>query len=436
MGVGTLVGPNVALSFLGGSVLAWGIIGPAIVSQGLARGIQPYVGTKWAPYTIYASITPGTATTLPTAGYWLLWPGIMILMCSSVGELLIHARLMFDVSKAAFQIARENARAKSSLKGRLAGLFKQDTDENGEVRWWMWLPGTLILAIVSCVVMALQYHMDVSTSVVALLFGFVLSILVIQCAGVSDNTPITAVTKMTQLALSGMTANQSHTMAAAQRINIAGAQVAGGAAYAANEMITDFRVAYLLRVPVLQTLVTQILGNVVAIFLSPALFILFTKAYPCIIDTSAETCAFAAPAAASFTGLAQVMTAQKFPLPTSSGICALVLGIFSFLLSFAKRYLLSGSREKYRVFVPNMTLIGLAFVIPAPCYSIATTIGALTAWGWRRKWPLSAEAYIIPLAAGMIGGEGIGGVINAILEIAQVSGTYYGTNIACPADSC
>ena len=208
-GIGKLVGPNVALSFLGRSILAWGIIGPAIVSQNLARGIQPYVRTKWAPYTIYASITPGTATTLPSAGYWLLWPGIMILICSSMGDLLVHGKLILDVSKAAFRAAKDNAREKESIKQRLAGLFGQDLNDAGEVRWWMWLLGTIILVILPCVIMALQYHIDVGISLVALLFGFILSFLVIQCVGISDNTPITAVTKMTQLVLSGVTATST-----------------------------------------------------------------------------------------------------------------------------------------------------------------------------------------------------------------------------------
>ena len=41
------------------------------------------------------------------------------------------------------------------------------------------------------------------------------------------------------------------------------------------------------------------------------------------------------------------------------------------------------------------------------------------------------------IAAGLIAGEGIGGVINAVFQIAGISGPEtYGSSIACPAGMC
>ena len=41
------------------------------------------------------------------------------------------------------------------------------------------------------------------------------------------------------------------------------------------------------------------------------------------------------------------------------------------------------------------------------------------------------------IAAGLIAGEGIGGVINAVFQIAGIAGPDpYGTTIACPAGMC
>jgi uncharacterized oligopeptide transporter (OPT) family protein len=41
------------------------------------------------------------------------------------------------------------------------------------------------------------------------------------------------------------------------------------------------------------------------------------------------------------------------------------------------------------------------------------------------------------VAAGLIAGEGIGGVVNAIFQIAGIAGPDpYGTQIACPVNSC
>ncbi len=40
--------------------------------------------------------------------------------------------------------------------------------------------------------------------------------------------------------------------------------------------------------------------------------------------------------------------------------------------------------------------------------------------------------YGFAVAAGLIAGEGLAGVINAALEIGKVSGNFYGTKVALP----
>jgi uncharacterized oligopeptide transporter (OPT) family protein len=40
--------------------------------------------------------------------------------------------------------------------------------------------------------------------------------------------------------------------------------------------------------------------------------------------------------------------------------------------------------------------------------------------------------YGFSIAAGLIAGEGLGGVINAALELGEVSGSFYGTTLGLP----
>lgn len=58
--------------------------------------------------------------------------------------------------------------------------------------------------------------------------------------------------------------------------------------------------------------------------------------------------------------------------------------------------------------------------------------GSITGWWWKKYFPNSWEAYGFAIAAGLIAGEGLAGVINAALELGEVSGSYYGTTIATP----
>jgi uncharacterized oligopeptide transporter (OPT) family protein len=60
--------------------------------------------------------------------------------------------------------------------------------------------------------------------------------------------------------------------------------------------------------------------------------------------------------------------------------------------------------------------------------------GALIAFFWAKKNPVSFDVYCYAIAAGMIAGEGMGGVFNAVLEIAGAGSSTYGSAVGCPGD--
>ena len=68
--------------------------------------------------------------------------------------------------------------------------------------------------------------------------------------------------------------------------------------------------------------------------------------------------------------------------------------------------------------------------------AIAAVIGATISHFWAKKYPHGFQVYCYAVAAGMIAGEGMGGFIGACLELGGVSGSKYGSNIACPVNSC
>ena len=59
-------------------------------------------------------------------------------------------------------------------------------------------------------------------------------------------------------------------------------------------------------------------------------------------------------------------------------------------------------------------------------------IGATASHIWNKKSPKGYEVYGYAVAAGLIAGEGIGGVINAIFQVIGISGDVYGSDVACP----
>lgn len=100
--------------------------------------------------------------------------------------------------------------------------------------------------------------------------------------------------------------------------------VSGAAAGQSSDMLGDLRTAHLLKAKPKIMFAGQICGAIgeapprgrrrdrdrsrtvatVSVFLVPGLFVLFSSAYPCILDSSADTCEFAGPSIAAWRAVA------------------------------------------------------------------------------------------------------------------------------------
>ncbi|KAI9291391.1 hypothetical protein K502DRAFT_277743, partial [Neoconidiobolus thromboides FSU 785] len=88
--------------------------------------------------------------------------------------------------------------------------------------------------------------------------------------------------------------------------------------------------------------------------------------------------------------------------------------------------------KKYSNYIPNFGVMGLAFCVPQPAVPITLSIGAIFGYFWNKRNPESHSLLMMSIAAGMIGGEGIGGLVTAILTIAGVDQGKYAVGFGCP----
>lgn len=88
--------------------------------------------------------------------------------------------------------------------------------------------------------------------------------------------------------------------------------------------------------------------------------------------------------------------------------------------------------RKYWVWIPNWNAVGLAFVVPQTYYSIAMGAGSIFNYIWMKRNPASYDMYMFAVSAGLLAGEGLGGVFQALLAVAKVDGSRFGTAIGCP----
>ncbi|KAG6846138.1 hypothetical protein H0H93_015782 [Arthromyces matolae] len=213
-------------------------------------------------------------------------------------------------------------------------------------------------------------------------------------------------------------------------LNLSAGVIAAGSAAQASDMTGDLKTGYLLRAKPRNQFIAQLCGSVVAIFLTTGLFLLFTKASPCILHPPATgECKYGAPSVAAWAAVATAVSAPHLPIPSSSGYTSIALGIASVLTVLAKHYLIP---KKYWMYIPNWNAIGLGFVVPQVYYSLAMAFGTTFNFFWQRSNPAGFDMYMFAVAAGLVAGEGLGGVFQALLAIIGVDGSKYGTAIGCP----
>jgi uncharacterized oligopeptide transporter (OPT) family protein len=121
------------------------------------------------------------------------------------------------------------------------------------------------------------------------------------------------------------------------------------------------------------------------------------------------------------------VTDPALPIPPSSGYTAIGLAIAAILTVILKYNYIPA---KYHHFVPNWTAIGIGFILNATTYPTAMSFGATVAFAWRKKFGRNYAMYCYPVAAGFIAGEGLGGIVTAVLTILGIGGGKFGTTVS------
>lgn len=451
IGSGMLIGMNAAISLFAGAVIAWAIIGPVLVHYGECIGIQLYPDDPyWDSLYTFASLNKLGQQT-PSPRYWLLWPGVLIMVATSIAELLVQYKVLAHAGKAVWKAMSSGINdLMIKFTGKPSPFFERQASKyqdagdmvadparpEDQVPMWQWMLGLVLSIVVGIIVFNYQWGMGPGLTILACLLGFLFSFLAIQIGAVTDQTPLTAASKASQLVFGAATAGKGYSILDAQRINLVAGGLASGAADVGTSLTSDFRTGFLLSTPPNKQWYAQSMGTLISVFLAPGLFVLFATAYPCILDAEAEHCPFAVPSVAAWAAVAQAVTDPRVHIPWSSGIFSIVMAIVVVAQVIVRHFYLVGKREWVREYLPNWGAIALSFVLPSPVFTTASLFGALVAFAWR-KWKLSSfELYGYAVAAGFIAGEGLGGVVGAILQIAGVSGDVLGTNVGCPANAC
>jgi OPT family oligopeptide transporter len=413
IGAGLIMGFNAASSLLLGTVLAWGIIGPTLYHTGVVSRLRHFTVNE------------------PGADYFLIWTAIAISVVGAFADLAAQYQMFIDgwfactgkIKKIYRRYIRKSEHEDvPMIDDDTSEAGNKDLDpvpENEQVPFWVWFGGFILSCALTMIILQLYFGISWYESLLANFLGCLLSVVTIQSAGRTDVNPIGMVGKLTQFIFAAINPNIG--------VNLWTASVSSSAAGQSVDMLQDLKTGHILGASPRGQLIAQGVGTFFGIFASVFGFVLFAEAYPCILqdpETPGYSCPFAMPSVYAWYGLALGLTTGfKEALPPGSLWSVLAGALLAIILTLMKYHL----PEKYSKYVPNAVALGIGFLTPSIIpQSIMFFLGALIALAWDKFSPATCALYLAVVSAGMIGGEGVGGITNAVIVVAGVEGTFCG----------
>ncbi|MBN1610188.1 MAG: OPT/YSL family transporter [Polyangiaceae bacterium] len=381
IGLGALIGPRAGASMVLGSVLAYAVLAPRILALGWvdARALDPE--RLW--FTELAG--------------WLLWPGVALMVSAALTS------LGWVVASSVRRLLRQRrSQGQPAQATPLASEPASSETAHDVPRRWLWA-GLAAAAVLSVALQLCLFGIELHAAIAAVVLTFLLTFVAGRVTGETGIAPIGAMGKVTQLAFAGISPGNA-------TANLMSANVTGGAASQCSDMLHDLKTGHLLGAWPRHQAVAQLLGVVSGALCGSAVYLLL------IPDPSRQlvTPQWPAPAVAQWKAVAEVFSQGLDHLPAGAPLaiaCAAAAGVALTLLERCVRPALAR-------WVPSSTSMGLAFVLPAH-FSLSAFAGGMLSLIASRLRPGLHERFGTVLAAGLIAGESLVGVLFAVATMAR-----------------
>jgi OPT family oligopeptide transporter len=374
--VGVLVGTRAAASLFLGSVLSYGVLAPWTLSLGWATPGPDDPSKPW-----FAQLS----------GSWLLWPGVAMMVSSSIASLAFSWRSM----------ARSFRRSATPTQGA-----EPDADEQVSRRTYL---GAVVCATAfATATQVVLFGITWWTAVLGTLLTFVLALVAGRVTGETNVTPVGAMGKVTQL-LFGLIQPGSATA------NLMAANVTGGAASQTGDLLHDLKTGALLGASPRKQAVAQTFGALSGALCGSAAYLVIVPDPRGMLGTDE----WPAPAVQTWKAVAELFMRGIEAAAPGTVTAMFVAGAAGIALAVLEKTL----PKRWATWVPSPASMGLGFVIPA-YQGLSMLAGALlgaAAGRWAKTW---SERFAIVLAAGFIAGESLTGVGIAIERIASAGGGH------------
>lgn len=368
-GFGAIVGPKVGVSLLLGTLLAW-ILLP-----------KPLLAMEWVDPAL------GGSSWYETMLEWLLWPGVSLMAASAL--------MSFAISMARLGWQRLEGRNETASAGSDASPYAPGGIRHFPLSWF--LLGLGLAFLMSIIAQTTLFSIPVWLGTLAFLLSFVLAIVAGRVSGETGIPPIGALGKITQVTFGMLTPSST--------VNLMSANVTGGAAGQCSDMLHDLKTGVLIGARLKSQVVAQLFGILSGSLAGSAAYLILIPDPAGMLLTED----WPAPAVATWKAVAEVMSQGLDTIPEAAGPAVAGAILVGILLAVAEAIV----PAKHRGWVPSASSIGFAFIIP-PFISLAMFLGSMVRVVAEKLRPEWSARYLIVIAAGLVAGESLAGILSAL----------------------
>lgn len=370
VGTGALVGFRIAASLFLGSIIAWGVLAPIALIQGWVTPPAGATGSLYGPLV-----------------KWLLWPGVALMVAASLTS--------FALSLPA--IVRSLLR---STKDAANDEERRYTHPSTRVPRNVLAAAMTVALVFSVVLQLVLFGIAIWIGVLAVLLTFLLAVVAARVSGITGITPKGALGKVTQLTFGGLSPGQVVP-------NLMAANVTAGAAAQTGDILHDLKTGYLVGASPRAQLIAQLFGIFAGALIGSAAYLLLVPDPAAMLLTDE----WPAPAVAVWKSVAEVFKEGIASLPQT----AVIGGVIGLIVGCAMALLQSRLSERRRRYTVSPAALGLAFILPATA-GVAIFVGGVLLVAAGRISADWTKRYAIAIAAGLIAGESLFGMVTALLK--------------------
>lgn len=366
VGAGAIIGLRAGISMLLGAVIAWGIIG----SQLLEAGVVGPTKDKTGSVVVDAMWSKGV-------GEWLIWPGVSLLVVASLASL-------------AFSFPQIVRAFKTSDGPKVV-------DPHAVPTTWLMM-GIAVVTVATVISGHMLFGMHPLIAMAAVLLTAVLGVVALRVSGETNVTPVGPMGKVTQLSFALLDPGNVTT-------NLMAANVTGGSASQAGDMMHDLKTGLLLGSSPRHQMLSQLVGVVAGALAGSAIYLVLVPDPRGMLMTPD----WAAPAVAQWKAVAEIFRDGLSKLPAGAIAAMIWGGSIGLVLAALEKY----APANIKRFVPSSSAIGIAVVIPA-YISMSFFFGAVIGLVVSKLFKNWAARFLVVVASGIIAGESLTGAVDAV----------------------